>query len=112
MLRMKPTVADGGVAPAIWFALGVATVARRNHTELPLVVTSLCDGVHQSDSLHYKGLGADLRTRDIHRGEAESWAAELKARLEPYGFDVILESDHLHIEFDPKAGQQFIVRVE
>ena len=67
-----------------------------------LVVTSVLDGAHRVGSLHYTGNAADIRTRSLapeDRRELESFAREVLGDA----YDVVLESDHLHIEFQPKS---------
>lgn len=59
------------------------------------------DGVHKSGSLHYKGLAIDVRTRDLTSAQITALVARLKAVLGSK-FDVVLEKDHIHIEYDPK----------
>lgn len=66
----------------------------------PLVVTSLRDGVHLPNSLHYKGLAADLRTRHLTPERRAQWAAAIRVALGD-DFDVLDEGDHIHLEFDP-----------
>ncbi len=65
------------------------------------VITSARDGRHRTGSKHYTGEALDLRTfyfnqmeqRDIHREIQQALGSD---------FDVILEDDHIHVEFDPK----------
>jgi len=66
------------------------------------VVTSGKDGVHSSTSLHYSGNAVDLRTRDRTRQEQEAIRDELRRRLNEH-YDVVLESDHLHLEYQPRS---------
>lgn len=71
---------------------------------LTLVVTSVTDGKHKVGSKHYEGLAADLRTKGT--GSARSLYNDIKKKLQPIGFDVILEfeggdNEHIHVEFDP-----------
>lgn len=66
-----------------------------------LVITSGRDGTHKQDSKHYEGLALDYRTRDLHGMETEL-AGRALALLSPLGYDVVLEKDHLHVEYDPK----------
>jgi hypothetical protein len=61
-------------------------------------VTSCLDGKHMEGSLHYKGQAFDLRTWVIETEDIDM----IKGVLGRLGFDVVLEADHLHIEFDPK----------
>ncbi len=58
---------------------------------------------HQHPSKHVYGGGLDYRTRNINgRPERkQGFADEARKRLGD-GFDVVLESDHLHVEWDPK----------
>jgi len=72
------------------------------NTPSPFVVTSCLDGVHGTNSLHYKGLAFDVRTRNFSSTLQQSLYAKLKEILNPLGFDVVLEVDHFHIEFDSK----------
>lgn len=88
-----------GVRPEIVLALQVAHNIFEAFS-FDLVVTSLLDGEHSRSSLHYTGCAADLRLPG-------SRAAEVVAALQHAlgdDFDVILESDHIHIEFQPKAS--------
>ena len=69
---------------------------------LDVVVTSGTDGVHGHVSRHYCGSALDYRTRHITAtGLKERIAGEAKAALGP-DYDVVLEVDHLHVEYDPK----------
>lgn len=67
--------------------------------ELPFTVTSITDGEHSRKSLHYVGFAFDLRLPPL---EVPCFVAELQQRL-GYSFDVVLERDHVHVEFQPKA---------
>lgn len=67
------------------------------------VVTSLCDGVHSPNSYHYLLGAADFRTRHLTEEEQEGVAARLARKLGDQ-WDVVLESDHLHVEWD--AGRE------
>jgi hypothetical protein len=49
-------------------------------------------------SLHYRGFAVDLRLPTDNKEEIR---AELAASLGAE-YDVILEIDHIHIEYDPK----------
>jgi len=64
-------------------------------------ITSGTDGTHKQNSLHYSGNAMDFRTRDVDPSRMKSLVAEIKRRLGE-NFDVVLEKDHLHVEFDPK----------
>lgn len=64
-----------------------------------ITITSANDGKHMTNSLHYKNKAVDLRTRDMKNAKVVGW--EIKQYL-GNDFDVILEKDHLHIEYQPK----------
>ena len=62
-----------------------------------LIITSAYEGTHSEGSLHYADLAVDIR-----RGSnGQQVRDELKNKL-GMDYDVCLESDHIHIEYDPK----------
>lgn len=65
------------------------------------VITSGFDGSHKVGSLHYVGRALDFRTYHV----ASRVLPDLRANIADalgFDFDVVLEKDHLHIEYDPK----------
>lgn len=73
----------------------------------PVVVTSLKDGKHSANSLHYSGMAVDIRSKHLTQEESRKVFFALKNDLGP-DYDVLLESEgkeneHLHIEYDPKV---------
>lgn len=71
-----------------------------NQTGIEMVITSANDSKHMKDSLHYKNLAFDLRTRHMTKAEAKQVTQDLKLRMGP-SWDVVLEKDHIHCEYDP-----------
>lgn len=71
--------------------------ASRGYT---LTVTSGLDSTHSAQSLHYEGLAEDYRTRDVAPSDLPTMIAEVRAILGS-DYDVVLERDHLHVEYDP-----------
>ena len=71
-----------------------------NDIGAPCVCTSGLDGVHSEGSLHYQGRAWDFRTRDVK--DVAGLVAKLKQALDPMYYDLELEKDHIHIEYDPK----------
>lgn len=65
------------------------------------VVTSGRDGVHQVHSKHYTDEAVDLRRFHLQPDEVSPMVQTLKQLL-GQDFDVVLEGDHFHIEYDPK----------
>ena len=62
-----------------------------------LVITSAYEGAHMSASLHYAHLAIDIR----RFGDPDTFIQKLRAEL-GRNYDIILESDHVHIEYNPK----------
>lgn len=100
-MRIKPGVKLEGLRPeALLGAIVVDGVFRLRGSEC--IVTSVKDGKHMVGSLHAKGRAFDCRTRQfvnqamlpVIRGECEEALGE--------EFDVVLEKDHMHVEWDPK----------
>lgn len=90
----------GGIRPEMIIALMVAERVYDAHGE-ELVWTEGTGGEHGYGSLHYVGLAIDIRTRYFSKTEAAQVALEIRERLGE-DFDVVLEEDHIHIEFQPK----------
>lgn len=65
-----------------------------------MVITSLNDGKHMQGSKHYEGKAMDLRIWGLE-SKLEQVKKELQDALGK-DFDVVLEGDHFHIEYDPK----------
>jgi len=59
------------------------------------------DDAHKEDSLHYQGLAEDIRIWDV----LEAFKKRLEEAL-GLEFEVILEKDHIHIEYDPHRGNR------
>ena len=91
--------------PQMALAYTIASVVYMRHGSR-CVITSAKDGVHGFNSLHKRdGIcrALDLRTHDILPAVVIDVHKELKEALGEQ-FDVVLEDDHIHIEFDvPKA---------
>ena len=72
-----------------------------------LVVTSVVDGKHREGSLHYQGLAFDVRTWTTNRSGVQM-SSEDKTKLASLialelgdDWDVVIESTHIHCEYDP-----------
>lgn len=112
-MRFKHSVDSSDVRHMTWYAVGYAA-AVADLLGIPAVtVTSMRDGRHGPNSRHYAGLAVDLRTRHLTPEQKAEWLATLRANLDPQGFDTVLESNHLHIEYDPKEGEpEFDARID
>ena len=66
-------------------------------------ITSANDGNHSEGSLHFDNRAFDIRIKNIigHvNSEARLWVNRMKIVLGDK-YDVLLEGDHIHIEYDP-----------
>ena len=66
------------------------------------VVTSANDSEHMEGSKHGTGEALDYRTRDLTSEQQVNLTNTIIASL-GQEFDVVLESDHLHVEYDVPA---------
>lgn len=100
--RIKPGVSLRGAAPEILFALGTIGAILYQFSLTEAWITSCTDGQHSRGSLHYIGHAVDVRSRDL---SAPSLAQAVKQMQDALGaeFDVVAESTHLHIEYQPKT---------
>lgn len=99
---LKKGVKVQGMRPELFLAILVADGV---YTSLgqELVITSLLDGTHSNTSLHYTGCGVDFRTRYFKEGQAEKARNDIAGRLTS-DYDVILESNHIHLEYQPRKS--------
>lgn len=100
MISIKPGARIGGLRPEMALALVMADQVYGAHG-YDLVTTEGTGGKHGTGSLHYVGLAVDLRTSNVPMGEVGAVAADLRAALGAE-YDVVVESDHIHVEFQPK----------
>ena len=82
-------------------ALEVADILSKKISGQEIVVTSLFDGTHSKNSLHYSGNAADLRVWIYTEQQITDMVGNLQSNLGK-NYDVMFEGDHIHIEFDPK----------
>jgi hypothetical protein len=99
-MKLKPGVMVAGVQPEIMLGIMAAHTVYEG-LGVELVITSVLDGKHSSRSLHYKGQAIDIRTREMTHNTAKR-ACELIKKALPDDFDVVLEKDHIHLEYDVK----------
>lgn len=97
-MKLKEGVNLDGVSWRMFFAaIAAEKVYQKFGAEL--VITAGVDGKHMEGSLHYKGLALDLRTFNL-KGYETQVAEELRKELGD-DYDVVLEGDHIHCEYDP-----------
>ena len=97
-MRFKEGVTINGVKPEVVLALTVCNGIYANYGQ-DMVVTSITDGIHGKNSLHYVGFAFDLRTKNFqYSADIDLVVKDIKEYLTEE-FDIILESDHIHVEF-------------
>jgi len=105
MIRLKDGARVAGIQPPLLLALIIADQVYGIQSE-QCVVTSVSDSKHMPGSLHYIGQAADLRMPGLNAKAAV--LAELKSRLGS-DYDVLIEADHIHVEYQPKRGVNLAV---
>lgn len=71
----------------------------REGEEYSMTITSACDGKHMENSKHYSGNAIDIRTFDMNFA---IYNKHLIQNILGNDYDVVLEDNHIHIEYDPK----------
>lgn len=102
MLKLKKSVSLVKIQPQLLLAM-IAVRDIYDSLKRDCIITSICDGTHSENSLHYVGLAFDVRIKNIPtKSEIDSIVNQIRASLTP-DFDIVLEPDHIHIEYDPKT---------
>lgn len=111
MLRFKNNVDISNITPQTVLAMNIAAWVYWDWDRKDAWVTSVRDGQHSSSSLHYRGDAFDLRIGDTDydgnrinywsKSEQDQIVLRLTKAL-PRDYDVVLESTHIHIEYQPK----------
>ncbi len=108
MIQFKEGVSVDGVTKECIEGMFIVAQYYSLFQDRDLVVTSVTDGKHGDNSLHYKGNAFDHRTWttptsgiQLSPDEKQSIAIELYKRLGDK-WDVVVERTHIHCEYDPK----------
>jgi len=99
-MKFKDGVKINGIKPELTIGIIIANSVYKDHN-YDLVITSVTDGKHSRTSLHYVGFAFDTRTRNVSKIDLPLIQKDLQEALADE-FDVVLEKDHFHIEFQPK----------
>lgn len=108
-ITLKAGVSLDKLTPQAVLAMMVCADVLEDYARTPLTITSVGPEVtektsghliHKAGSLHYKGRAFDFRTRTMTDTQRSDAIEEMKARL-GNEFDVVMEADHGHIEWDP-----------
>jgi hypothetical protein len=102
---IKPGVKIAGLTTNMQLALDYAEEVYEKFGHSLIITEAYAESGHIKNSKHYEGNAVDIRIwnlgSDVHR-----IFGQIKRGLDEYGFDIILESDHIHIEYDPKEGDK------
>jgi hypothetical protein len=102
-VKLKAGVSIMGLKPEMTVALQVVQGVYERLGVSEVVVTSGTEGKHSPKSRHYLGYALDLRTRNVPRAMRDDLAEGCKRALGS-DFFVLLESDHLHIGYQPRRN--------
>ncbi len=92
-----------GIRPEMVLAFVIIQRILNKYYDVEAVIVSCMDSKHGRGSLHFVGLALDLRTRDLQSKDLGTATIRIKEALGD-DYDVVLETDHFHIEFQPKTG--------
>lgn len=98
-LALKPGVKLDGLRPHMIHALADIVEAYENLKQT-CTVTAGGDGKHMEGSLHGMGNALDFRRWNLQ--DPQGFIVTLRRKLGK-DYDVILETDHIHVEYDPKT---------
>lgn len=103
LAKIKDGVSFGGELKQTTVAIIRAAEYAFGKYGITPVITSAVDGVHMDGSRHYTGDALDLRRWDSDKiGKTDAIAQELRTWL-GRDYDVVVEADHIHVEYDPKG---------
>lgn len=100
-MKFKDGVIHMDMSP---FLIDQYVIVDRIHLEIvgrEAICTSARDGEHMKGSKHYTGEAIDLRIHDMQPGNAKQVVKMMRKELGP-DFDVVLEKNHIHWEYDPR----------
>jgi hypothetical protein len=100
-LSLKQGVKCFGIRPEMVLCAMIVASVYSEFNNASCVITSITDGTHGTHSHHYKGFAMDFRTRHVPVGVRQKIADRIQAALGAE-FQVRLESNHIHVEFDPE----------
>jgi len=92
-----------GIRPEMVLAFIIIQRVLNTKYNVEAVIVSCVDSKHGRGSLHFLGLALDIRTRDMDPNMLGPATLDIKEALGD-DYDVVLESNHWHVEFQPKTG--------
>lgn len=101
--EFKPGVIIQGLKPVMFPLIVYASnIHFKLFNSKKMVITSVLDGKHMKFSRHYRGLAFDVRINDKSIDEIHLFYNALATDINLKDYDIVLEKDHIHIEYDPK----------
>ncbi len=102
-LKIKHSAEMNGMQPELIPLIIVANEVYGEHG-FDCVITSCTDSKHSNTSLHYPGYAIDFRTKALGMTQeaAKLIRNDILERLPGKDYEVIVEGNHLHGEFQPK----------
>jgi hypothetical protein len=98
VLKFKPGVEPVGIkGPTVLAIVALNDLFKQYRHDL--TVTSVVDGTHGPKSYHRFGMAFDFRTLGIPKASLNGIVGLFKQSMP--GWDIIIEKDHGHVEFDP-----------
>ena len=107
-MKIKSGVSFNGIQPETIMGMLIAETVLRE-MGFNFTATSITDGKHRANSLHYAGLAFDVRTwsdmhgNQLHEDVKQELARQLRKALGDE-WDVVVEATHIHCEFHPKEA--------
>ena len=101
-MQLKKGISLAGLRAEIIPAMIIVNDYFKNLNK-PFVITSGSEGVHMQGSKHYIGEAFDLRTFELTPAELDDLVNDLNVLLSN-NYDIVRESDHVHIEWDEHSG--------
>ena len=105
-LLFKEGVSLIGIQPET--VLGILSCFSVWASQLPkydFILTSITDGKHSKNSLHYVGYAFDVRTRHLSHNQTKAITEALAKHLGSEFDTVLHENSHLHIEYQPERNR-------
>ncbi len=103
VLTFKPGVEVYRLSYHTWRAVDIAWRLASRYGQRELVITSVTEGRHKIGSRHYEGMAFDFRRWSIQ--DVTRFVEALRFHLGRH-YDVVVESTHVHVEYDPKPERE------
>lgn len=84
----------------LYIAAAVINAANEMELDVDMLITSGNDGEHMKNSKHYSNEALDFRSKHLTKAELIILIKIVRRRLGK-NYQIVVESDHLHIEYDP-----------